>query len=286
MFVIAGATGHVGSVAATTLLGSRTPVRVIVRNAPKGRTFASRGAEVAAGDLADASFVASALRGADGFFALVPPNYGAPDVSAGQRQFADAVASAVRSARVPHVVMLSSVGAHLPEGTGPIKGLHYFENRLRETGTRLTAIRASYFQENAAMALEPARAQGIFPNFGDRDDIAFPMIATKDIGALAASLLMTPPPENEIVDHIGPSYSPRDVANALGRALDRKLQVVNIPRAEYAATLSRAGLPPSGASLLAEMYVAANNGLLQPVGDRQVKATTQLEETIRALVGQ
>src|SRR5207245_9776683 len=115
------------------------------------------------------------------------------------------IAAAVKESRVPHVVLLSSAGAELPDKTGPIKGLHHFENKLRETGTKLTAIRAAYFQENASGAIAAANAKGIYPNFSPSADYAFPMIATKDIGRLAARLLKTPPAKSEAVDLVGPS---------------------------------------------------------------------------------
>lgn len=284
MFVVAGATGHVGSIVAGRLLEAGKPVRVMVRNAAKGERWSSRGAEVAVGDLGDPAFVARALRGAQGFFTLMPPDYAAPDVFAAQRRYADAIASGVAASGVPHVVMLSSMGAELPEGTGPIKGLHYFENRLRETGTALTAIRAAYFQENAESAVAPARAAGIFPNFFDRDDMAIPMIATKDIGELAAASLINPPRASEIVDLIGPDYTARDVASALGAAVGKKLHIVNIPEPQRVPVLLDAGLPPSAAETMAEMYRALGKGIIKPVGDRQVRGTTRLEETVRGIV--
>jgi uncharacterized protein YbjT (DUF2867 family) len=284
MFVIAGATGHVGSVAADRLLTAGAPVKVIVRDAGKGARWSARGVEVAVGDLGDPAFVAGALQGAGGFFALIPPDWGAADVFAGQRRIADAVAAGVLASGIPHVVMLSSVGADLPAGTGPIKGLHYFEERVRETGTTLTALRASYFQENAGSALVPARSAAIFPNFGDRDDVAFPMVATRDIGEEVARCLLNPPGASEVVDLVGPSFSARDVASALGAAMGLRLQVVNIPEPQWVPTLLQAGLSQSGAESLAEMYEAAGKGLLQPRGDRQVHATTTIEETMRALV--
>ena len=283
MLVIAGATGHVGSVAAARLLEAGKPVRVIVRNPAKGAAWSARGADVAAGDLGDAAFVAKALQGAAGFFTLIPPDYAADDVFASQRRAADAIASGILAAGVPHVVMLSSMGAELPIGTGPIKGLHYFEERVQETGTTLTALRPSYFQENAASALGPARDAGIFPNFGDRDDVPMPMIATKDIGEEAAKALLNPPAASEVIDLIGPECTARDVASALGAALGKTLQIVNIPQADWVPTLRRAGLPESGAESLAEMYGALAQGIIQPRGNRQVRAKTPIEETMRTL---
>jgi uncharacterized protein YbjT (DUF2867 family) len=283
-FVVAGATGRVGSVVAARLLEQRKRVRVIVRDAAKGAPWIERGAEIAAGSLGDASFVKEALEGAAGFFTLMPPDYAAPDVFAAQRQYADAISSGVAASGVPHVVLLSSLGAELPSGTGPIKGLHYFENRLRETGTTLTAIRAAYFQENAAMALEPARRMGIFAVFGDRDDVAMPMIATRDIGELAAQALLEPPATSQVVDIIGPEYTARDVALALGNALGKDLQIVKIPQPQWAPTLRQAGIPPSASEAMAEMFGALASGIVLPKGDRLVHGTTTLPDTVRTLV--
>ena len=165
MFVIAGVTGHVGSVVAERLLGSGQKVRAIVRSAEKGAAWIQRGAELAVGTLDDEAFLSGALHGASGFFTLLPPNFQVEDFFASQCATADAIAGAVYASGVPHVVILSSIGADLSVGTGPIKGLHYLEDALRRTGVKLSAIRASYFQENVGNALRPAREMGVFPNF-------------------------------------------------------------------------------------------------------------------------
>jgi uncharacterized protein YbjT (DUF2867 family) len=191
MFVIAGVTGHVGSVAAEKLLAKGQKIKVVVRDAGKGASWSKKGAEVAVGSLDDQAFLAGALRGAKGFFTLLPPNYQATDFFASQKKTADVIAAAVKASGVAHVVMLSSIGADHPAGTGPIQGLHYLENALRATGTQLTAIRAGSFQENVGLSLAPAKAKGIFPSFGPAD-YPVPMIATKDIGALVAESLLAP----------------------------------------------------------------------------------------------
>jgi uncharacterized protein YbjT (DUF2867 family) len=124
--------------------------------------------------------------------------------------------------------MLSSLGAELAEGTGPIKSLHYLENALSATGTKLIAVRACYFQENIAGLIPGAREAGIYPNFLPSPDMAIPMIATRDIGGLA-SLLRSAPERSETVDLVGPMYSARQLSDKLGRALGKRLQVVDIP---------------------------------------------------------
>ncbi len=284
MFVVAGVSGHVGSVVAKSLLAQKQPVRVLVRDAAKGKEWSQAGAQVAVGSLDDEAAVARALEGARGFFTLLPPNYQATDFFATQRKTADAIAAAVKRSRVPHVVMLSSVGADLAAGTGPIKGLHYLEEKLRATGVQLTAIRAGSFQENFHNALGAARQAGIFPNFAPSADYPMPMIATRDIGALAAQSLLAPAAKSEIVDLHGPAYSNRQVAEKLGAALGKPLKVVDIPASEHVQALTKAGFSKELAAVFAEMYAGFAGGGIGPRGDRLVQGKTSLDETIRATV--
>jgi uncharacterized protein YbjT (DUF2867 family) len=285
MFVVAGVTGHVGSVVAQELLAKKKPVRVLVRSADKGAAWAKQGAEVAVVELEDEVALARALGGAAGFFVLLPPNYQAQDFFATQRKTAESIAAAVHASGVPHVVMLSSIGAELPSGTGPIRGLHVLEEALRSTGTLLTAIRASSFQENVGMSIAPAKQQGIFASFAASLDFAMPLIATRDIGRLAAQLLVDKPAKSEVIDLLGPLYSNKQVAEKLGNALGKKLQIVEVPAVGAVDAMVKGGMPKPLAELFAEMYAAGNAGHLVPKGDRQVQGTTTLDDTLPHLVG-
>jgi uncharacterized protein YbjT (DUF2867 family) len=284
MFVIAGVTGHVGSVAARELLGRKQPIKVIVRDAGKGAAWSKQGAEVAVGSLEDQAFLAGALRGAVGFFTLLPGDLRAPDFYAAQCKTADAIAGAVKASGVRHVVVLSSVGADLPSGTGPIKGLHYLETALRGPGIAVTAVRAGYFQENAAMAVGPAREKGIFPSFAGSPDYPMPMIATRDIGLVVAEALLERPAKSQVIDLHGPAYTQRQVAEKLGDLLGKKLQIVNIPEAEWVPTLTQAGMPKPIAEVFAEMYHAFGSGIIKPCGDKVVQGKVTLDEVLKTLV--
>jgi uncharacterized protein YbjT (DUF2867 family) len=284
MFVVAGVTGHVGSVVAQELLAKKKPVRVLVRSADKGAAWAKQGAEVAVVELEDEVALARSLAGAAGFFVLLPPNYQAPDFFATQKKTAESIAAAVHASAVPHVVMLSSIGADLPSGTGPIQGLHVLEEALRKSGTTLSSIRASSFQENLGMSLEAAK-QGIFPSFAASLDFAMPLIATPDIGRLGARLLLEKPAKSENIDLLGPLYSNRQVAEKLGSALGKKLQIVEIPEGGAVEAMTKTGMPKALAEIFAEMYAAGNAGHLVPKGDRQVQGTTTLDDTLPRLLG-
>jgi uncharacterized protein YbjT (DUF2867 family) len=285
MHVISGVTGHVGSVVASSLLKQGHKIKVLVRDAAKGASWSKQGAEVAVGSLDDEKFLTGVLGGAKGLFTLLPPSYTASNFYAYQRQVADRVAGAVKAAGVPHVVLLSSIGADLDSGNGPIKGLCYCEKAMRATGTKLTAIRAGYFQENIAQSVGPAKSQGIFPNFFPSADHPFPMIATRDIGQLATEALLHPAGKSEIIDLQGPAYSIRQLAEKLGAALGKKLQIVDIPPANHVATLTQAGLSVDLAENFAEMYAGFASGRIKPCGDRMVQGKTTIDEVLPAVLG-
>jgi uncharacterized protein YbjT (DUF2867 family) len=284
MFVIAGVSGHVGSVVAEKLLEKKQKVRVLVRDAKKGEPWARKGAEVAVASLDDPEALKKAFAGAEGAFVLVPPNMAAPDYYAYARKISDSVAAAVKAAGVPHVAMLSSVGAEMDRDNGPIKTLNYMEKALRESGTALSAIRAGYFQENVGMAVGPARAMGTYFNLGTSHDYAFPMIATRDIGALAAEQLAARPRKSEAIDLHGPSYSHAQVAEKLGKAVGMTLKIVDIPEAGWVEAMMQGGLPRHMSEVYAEMYRGFAAGKIAPRGDRLVQGWTEIDEVIRKLV--
>ena len=283
MYVIAGATGHIGSVAAAKLLDAKEKVRVFVRDAKKASALTARGAEVAVGSLDDAAALEKAFSGAKGAFVLLPPNMAAPDFRAWQRTAGEAIAAAVQKSKIPHVVLLSSVGGDVDGPTGPILGVHWLEENLKKTGAKATILRPTMFAENVLMVLPVAKAQGIYPNMG-HPEMAVPMIATRDIAAQVARFLVEPPAKTTVVDILGPPITPAEVAATLGRVLGKDVKLVNVPEAGRAPGLAQAGMPPQLVSLFTEMYSAFDKGLLRPVGDQLVKGTTTLEEVLRANV--
>jgi uncharacterized protein YbjT (DUF2867 family) len=148
-YLICGATGNVGSRIAELLLAAGKPVRVIGRDRVRLAPLAAKGAEPMPGDLEDPTFLEKAFTGARAVFALIPPKLDAKDQRDYQNRVGDALLSALSKARVLRVVTLSSVGAHLPEGTGPILGLHELESkfeRLKEAG--VVHLRPGFFLPN------------------------------------------------------------------------------------------------------------------------------------------
>jgi len=189
MYLIAGVSGKTGAAAATALLEKRQAVRVLVRSEEKGQAWREKGAEVAVASLDDVAGLTRALTGVKGAYLLVPPDLAAPDYLSRGRRFLGAMAEALGTARVPHVAFLSSIGAQLEKGTGPVVILHEGEKRLVGLrGTRATFIRAGYFMENTLMMLSMIKNQGIMGNPAAPDK-KISLVATRDIATYAAQIL-------------------------------------------------------------------------------------------------
>lgn len=284
MYVVAGVTGRVGSAAAQQLLDAGAEVRVLVRRETDAEVWAARGAQSRIVSLGDQAALNKALEGSSGFFVLLPFDLTVDSIDAHADALITSITGAVTNQHVPHVVMLSSAGADLAEGTGPITGLHRLEQALRATGTTLTALRSGHFQEKVADVIDSARHSGVYPVFASSADTPLSMVATRDIGAIAAQALLSAPASSEVVDIIGPAYSERAVALVLGAALGRELDVAMIPEDNWKAAFGEAGFRPHIAESLAELYRADERGLLAPRGDRSIRGTTSIENTISQML--
>jgi len=285
MFVITGATGHTGSVAAETLLGAGKKVRVVVRDAAKAERLQALGAEVFVADLADQTALARAVRGAAGVFLISPPDLTAQDFIAERKRLTQRQVDTLAAEQVPHVVLLSSIGAQHASGTGPILSVRNAEQQLRAAGLPATLLRAAYFVENWAGVVQAVRSDGVLPTFiaaGTRT----PMVSTVDIGKTVAQALLDGPRGVRVIELAGPSdASPNDVAAAFSRILAKPVQAVEAPLDAVVPTFTSFGMSNNVAGLFREMYQALAQGKLLPEAGEQVRGTTPLESTLRGLLG-
>ena len=282
IFVVAGATGHIGSVVARELLAQGHQVRALVRNADKARSLAEKGAELVIGELDTPDVLAGALRGADGAFLLQPPPpFDTPDVRAYQDRIVEAEAAAVTSSGIRHVVQLSSWGADRTSGTGPVFGLHVLEAALQKTGAVVSMLRAGSFTENLLNVLHPARQGGVMPNFLPPDR-PYSNIATRDIAAVAVRELLAPPARSEVVYVVGAhEYSPVDHAAYLSKKLGKEIKLLNLPPSGVSAAMQQAGMGAPLANSFQEMYEGLNAGLCAVApGHRVEKGPTTLEQAL------
>lgn len=288
IYAVAGVSGHTGSVVAETLLAQGKAVRVIVRDAAKGEPWKARGAEVAVAAVEDAAALTRALTGVAGAYLLLPPDMVSTTPLEDNAKRTQALATAIRASRVPHVVLLSSIGAQHATGTGPIRALHVAEQEIAKTGTALTALRPAYFQENWGSSLGML-AQGVLPAFVPVD-LAFPQVATRDIGRTAAAALVEGIPaagKTQIIELSGPrDYSAADVAAALTSITGRTVAAQSGPLEAVVPTFTSFGISAPMAELYREMYEGIINGRVAHEGGtaRALRGSVGIDVTLRAML--
>ena len=286
MFVISGVTGNTGSVVAQSLLDKGQPVRVIVRSEAKGDAWKAQGAEVAVADLLDVDAMTKALEGASGAYFLLPPDLANEAFIDDSIRRADAIVAAAVAARLPHAVVLSSVGAQNEDRVGPISTIAYLENRLVQASIPLTAVRPGYFLENIQDVMPAVLHDGVYPSMILPLDLKIDMVATRDVGMTVAEALLDPTPQaRRVIELKGAAqYSAEDIAAALSRQLNREVSPVPVPLEAQAAQLKDAGLSRQSAESLAEMHENISNGRIAFIDAHARKGATDLETFVKRLV--
>lgn len=285
MFVITGATGRTGSVAAESLLAAGERVRVVVRDAAKADRLKALGAEVFVAVLDDQSAMARAVRGARGVFLLSPPDVQAQDFIAERKLLTQRLVDTMATEKVRHVVLLSSTGAQHPSGTGPIVTVYNAEQQLRAAGLGATFVRPGYFVENWANVLHPVQSDGVLPSFIAADR-RIASVSTLDIGKVVAQVLRDGPRGVRVIELSGPSeVSANDVAAAFSRILDRLVSVVELPLEAVVPTVTAFGVSEAFAALMRELYDGIARGRVVQEPGEHLRGATPLESTLRALLG-
>jgi uncharacterized protein YbjT (DUF2867 family) len=287
MYVITGATGNTGSIVAETLLANGGKVRVVGRDAKRLERFTQKGADAFVADVTDAGAMAKAFSGAKAAYAMVPPSISSPDVRAYQERVNDALLSAIEKTGVKHVVVLSSVGADKPEKTGPVVGLHNLEEKLKGVaGLNALYLRAGYFMENILPQV------GVIQVLGSvagplRSDLPLPMIATRDIGTVAAEALLKLDFEGKRPRelHGARDVTYEEVAKIIGAAIGKpSLAYKQLPAEQLKPALTKMGMSSNMADLLLEMTDALNSGHMKALEPRSPMNTTPT--TLEAFVAE
>ena len=196
------------------------------------------------------------MRGADALFWLTPADMTSHDPLGTARRMAEAGASVIRQHPELHVVELSSAGAFLPSGTGPIVGHYETEEKFRAAGKNIVSLRPNEFMENLFFSMPTIIAQGAIYTTLQGSEKA-PFIATQDIAEVAAEFLLKPIDGHHVIDIVGPQELSLDEwARIAGQAVGRQIHVVTIPGDQLKAAMGQAGMSPEMAGLLVEMEEA------------------------------
>jgi NAD(P)H dehydrogenase (quinone) len=254
MYTIIGITGKTGGTAAKALLANGQKVRGVVRNVAKAVEWRERGAEIVSAELSDRDQMARAFEGSEGVYIMLPTYFEAEDMFAENTRDLASLKHAVVAAGVRKVVFLSSIGAERQTGTGAIFKLHELEETFSSLPISTAAIRAGWFMENFHGLIPSARETGLLGSFLNPLDLRVPMIATKDIGTLAADLLQQTWSGHRVIELAAePALSPIDVASAFSKVFGREVTATIVPRDQWLSTYQSWGLTPRSAEAMAEM---------------------------------
>jgi uncharacterized protein YbjT (DUF2867 family) len=273
MYVILGASGNTGSIVANFLLSKGKKVRVVGRDSGRLQRFVDKGAEAFTADMSDAAALTKAFSGARAAYLLLPPAKSRED----QERESDAIAKAVKESGLRYAVYLSSYGAQVPEGTGPVAGLHSLEQKLNAiSGLNVLHLRAAYFMENNLAAIGMIHRMGLFGN-PLLPDVKFPMVATRDVGNYAAQRLLdldfSGKQTRELLGERDLSMT--ETTSVIARGIGKpELRYEQFPYDQVKQVLTQLGVPPKGAAMYIEMYKAINAGVLVPLESRSRENTT------------
>lgn len=230
MYTIMGITGQVGSEVARNLLAAGKPVRAVVRNVDKGQPWAAQGCEVAVADVDDVSALTQAFQNSTAVFILLPPNFSPSEGFPETRKVIANLREALAAAQPGKVVCISTIGA---QATQPnlLNQLQLLEMSLSTLELPVTFLRPGWFMENCLWDVEPALRDGVIPSFLQPLDKPVPMIATADVGRVAAELLQEQWFGKRIVELEGDTHvTPNQIADTFSELLGKPVTMQVVPR--------------------------------------------------------
>src|SRR5712671_7686453 len=282
---ITGITGKVGGTVSRALLSGGQRVRSVVRDGNKGRFWSDLGCEVAIAEMEDAEALTRAFRDVTGVFVLPPSNF---DPKPGFPE-AKAVIAAVRQAllatRPAKVVFLSTIGAQATQ-SNLLTQRTLMEEALSTLPLPITFLRPAWFMENLSWDIAQARNQGVISCFLQPLERAMPMVATADVGRVAAELLLQDWTGKRVVELEGPEWvSQNAVAAELSRALRRPVRAEAVPRERWDAIFRAEGMRDPIPRI--QMLDGFNQGWIefQGGGAVRLKGRVGLADVVRKLVG-
>lgn len=262
MFTVMGITGNVGGAVAENLLAAGKMVRGVVRNPEKAKAWADRGVQLAESAYDDVEGLTKAFEGAEGVFAMIPPDFspapGLPD----QKRTIAAFREALERTKPGKAVFLSSIGSEQPSGLGLITSTHLMEEATRTLSIPVAYLRAGSFMENWLGVFDYIRTTGEMPFFYAPLERKYPLVATRDIGLAGAKVLQESWSGQRVFEVDGPEGGTDlyEVAAAFGKALGREVKAVQLPEPAWQSVLEAMGMPADRTGLYIEMVKGFNSG--------------------------
>ncbi|MCY7358550.1 MAG: NAD(P)H-binding protein [Rudanella sp.] len=263
-YVITGSLGHISKPIVQKLAKAGHSVTVITSKPDNAAPIQKLGAKAAVGSVEDANFLIQSFAGADAVYLMIPPKWGVTDWRYYQNKVADNYTAALQANHIPYAVVLSSVGAHMGNGAGPVDGLHDLEQKLKILeDLNVKILRPSYFMENLFGMAGMVKGMGIMgSNFGDEKIV---LVHTSDIAAAALQNLMNLDFAGHQVQYIASDErTGADIARVLGEAVGKPETPWMVFSDEQSKQgMLQAGLNEEMANGYTTMGLALRNGTMQ-----------------------
>ena len=279
--VIAGATGQLGRHVVEALLKRSVPAGEIVaagRSVEKLAGFAGRGVQGKAMDYADASSVASALKGARKVLLISGSEVG---------QRVEQHRTVIEAAKAEGVELLAYTSIANADSTGMKLAAEHqaTEAILRDSGVPFVLLRNGWYLENYTDQLQGTLAQGALA--GSAGDGKVSGAARADYAHAAAAVLAAEGQAGKVYELGGDEpFSMADLAAQISAATGKTIAYNDLPADDYANLLAGVGVPEAFAEILADSDLGIARGdLLVSSGDlRRLlgRPATSLAEAVQA----
>jgi NAD(P)H dehydrogenase (quinone) len=242
MYAITGITGKVGGEVARTLSKGGCAVRAVVRDPRKIAVWADLGCDVAVADMSDVAALTAAFSGVRGVFVLLPPVFDpAPDFPETRGTVA-ALRQALEKARPARVVCISTIGAQAKR-ENLLTQLSIMEQSLGDLPIPIAFLRPAWFMENYSWDVTGAREKEVISSFLQPLDRPVPMVATADVGRVAAELLQENGAGRQVVELEGPArVSPNEIAAAFGEIIGHPVRAEAVARQTWEQLFKSQGM--------------------------------------------
>lgn len=268
MIVVTGPTGRIGRELLDQLLAADAEVRVIARHPEKLAPAVRDRVQVITGSHGDPDIVSKAFVGADAVFWLLLADLQATSLESAFLDFIRPATRAIREYGIGHLVSISALGrgTAYEHRAGLVTGSLAMDDVLAETGANLRSLVMPGFMDNVLWQTELIKSQGFFAE-AQPGDLRLPRVATKDIAAVAASLLLE-------LDWTGvaevPVLGPEDLSHdemaaILSEVLGRKIDYRQLSYDNYQAMMLQRGSSEAIAQAMVDMAIAKASGLDQGV---------------------
>ncbi|EDM38921.1 putative nucleoside-diphosphate-sugar epimerase [Pedobacter sp. BAL39] len=285
--VVLGATGTVGSKISEILLNEGHLVTLVARHIEKLEKYRELGATLLAADITDVDTLTSAFKTADAAFVLMPDHVKAENVRAYQREVTGKLIEVIQNSGIKYIVNMSSLGAHMHEGTGIMAGTGEQEVRLNQLAdVNVIHIRSAYFMENMLRTIGVVKNLGLNGTAADGDH-AIPMVATRDVAKVAAGYLSNLDFNGKVVQAVmGPrDYTLREVTGLIGKAIGKSdLAYVQFPVDQAKQAFLKNGFSEDFVDNLIEMATSIKTGFMNyQKRDNSTTTSTTAEEFVNEL---